>query len=37
MKNVVKKDCGCNSNNSIEIKQAQCCAKVSNIVAGCHD
>jgi hypothetical protein len=35
MKSVVKKSCGCNSNS--ETKVAQCCAKVSIIVAGCHD
>lgn len=35
MKSVVKKSCGCNA--SAESKQAQCCAKVSIIVAGCHD
>jgi len=36
MKSVVKKSCGCKTNSS-EIKVAQCCAKVSIIVAGCHD
>ncbi len=35
MKSVVKKSCGCNAGT--ESKQAQCCAKVSIIVAGCHD
>jgi len=35
MKSVVKKKC-CSGNNS-KTKQAQCCAKVSIIVAGCHD
>lgn len=35
MKSVVKKSCGCNT--SSETAQAQCCAKVSKIVAGCHD
>ena len=35
MKSVVKKSCGCNS--GVESKIAQCCAKVSIIVAGCHD
>jgi hypothetical protein len=35
MKSVVKKGCGCNTKP--ETKEAQCCAKVSNIVAGCHD
>lgn len=34
MKSVVNKGC-CSNNN--ESKQAQCCAKVSTIVAGCHD
>lgn len=34
MKSVVKKSC-CSS--STESKLAQCCAKVSIIVAGCHD
>lgn len=36
MKSVVKQSCGCKT-NSTESKQAQCCAKVSIIVAGCHD
>jgi len=36
MKSVVKKSCGCKTNSS-ETKVAQCCAKVSIIVAGCHD
>jgi hypothetical protein len=35
MKSVVKKSCACNTKS--EAKVAQCCAKVSNIVAGCHD
>jgi hypothetical protein len=35
MKSVVKKSC-CSSNKT-ESKVAQCCAKVSIIVAGCHD
>ena len=35
MKSVVKKSC-CVSNIT-ESKQAQCCAKVSTLVAGCHD
>jgi hypothetical protein len=33
MKSVVKKTC--KSNNPKEV--AQCCAKVSTVVAGCHD
>lgn len=33
MKSVVKNSCGCNT----ETAQAQCCAKVSKFVAGCHD
>jgi len=36
MKSVVKKSCGCKTNSN-ETKVAQCCAKVSIIVAGCHD
>ncbi|GEM_PF-1680659 len=36
MKSVVKKSCGCKT-NSAESTVAQCCAKVSIIVAGCHD
>jgi hypothetical protein len=36
MKSVVKKSCGCKT-NSKQVKVAQCCAKVSSIVAGCHD
>ncbi len=35
MKSVVKKGCGCKT--SKDQKQAQCCAKVSKFVAGCHD
>jgi len=35
MKSVVKKTCCSGSNN--ESKVAQCCAKNSIIVAGCHD
>ncbi len=36
MKSVVKKStCSCSSAQTV--KQAQCCAKVSGIVAGCHD
>lgn len=33
MKSVVKQSCGCSSTK----QQAQCCAKVSTVVAGCHD
>jgi hypothetical protein len=33
MRSVVQAGCGCNSNK----KEAQCCAKVSTVVAGCHD
>jgi hypothetical protein len=34
MKSVVKDDnCGCNTSK----QDAQCCAKVSKVVAGCHD
>ena len=35
MKSVVKK--GCVTKVAKEQKQAQCCAKVSKYVAGCHD
>ena len=35
MKSVVKKGCASKPNN--QPKQAQCCAKVSKFVAGCHD
>ena len=35
MKSVVKK--ACSANSKTESKVAQCCAKVSIIVAGCHD
>ena len=35
MKSVVKK--ACCGNSKTESKVAQCCAKVSSIVAGCHD
>jgi len=35
MKSVVKK--GREAKNVKEPKQAQCCAKVSKYVAGCHD
>lgn len=35
MKSVVKKSC-CSSSAKAP-KLAQCCAKVSSIVAGCHD
>lgn len=35
MKSVVNKSCACN--NKVEVLEAQCCAKVSNTVAGCHD
>gem|GEM_PF-350616 len=35
MKNLVKKSC-CNSGKSTK-KVAQCCAKVSVTIAGCHD
>lgn len=35
MKSLVKKSC-CGSGKS-KTKVAQCCAKVSKIVAGCHD
>ncbi len=31
MKSLIKKD------QKREVKQAQCCAKQSKIVAGCHD
>jgi len=33
MRSVVKESCGCNSSK----QEAQCCAKVSTVVAGCHD
>ena len=35
MKSVVKK--GSATKNAKQQKQAQCCAKVSKYVAGCHD
>lgn len=33
MRSVVKESCGCNTKKD----EAQCCAKVSVVVAGCHD
>jgi hypothetical protein len=33
MRSVVNQGCGCNSQKQV----AQCCAKVSTVVAGCHD
>lgn len=33
MRSVVDQSCDCNRTK----QQAQCCAKVSTVVAGCHD